>query len=233
MKRLEVRGLYHAYRQGQPVLDALDFELGAGLVALIGPNGAGKSTLLRCLLGLDPPQEGEILIDDVPLADIDRTAWRRRVGYAPQELTLLHASVRDNLTLGDDTIEDEAIREALARAEALAFVEALPQGLETVVGERGSRLSGGQRQRLALARALLGQPALLVLDEVTSALDRASERRICRNIAALRQQCTILAVTHRPAWLEVADLVLDLGRGELRPARIPHPHPAPAFHPPE
>ncbi len=232
-RHIRFRRLSFAYGT-KPVFRGLELELPARrLIVLTGPSGSGKTTLLDLLLGFLEPQEGEILIDDVPLAHIDRTAWRRRVGYAPQELTLLHASVRDNLTLGDDTIDDETIREALARAEALAFVEALPQGLETVVGERGSRLSGGQRQRLALARALLGRPALLVLDEVTSALDRASERRICHNIAALRQECTILAVTHRPAWLEVADLVLDLGRGELQPARIRPPVPAPAFHPPE
>ncbi len=207
-------GVHFAYGT-RPVFRDLALELPAHrLIVLAGPSGVGKTTLLDLLLGFLEPQAGEILIDGIPLARLDRSAWRRQIGYAPQELTLLHASVRDNLTLGDPTLDERAILEALELAEARAFVEALPDGLETVVGERGSRLSGGQRQRLALARALLGRPRLLVLDEVTSALDRATERRICARIAALRDELTILAVTHRPAWLEVADLVVELERTE-------------------
>lgn len=195
------------------VFDGLDLAIPAGrTTVLVGPSGAGKTTLVDLVLGLLVPQSGRILVDGVPLNELDRITWRRMIGYVPQDQVLLHASVRDNLTLGDPSVDEPAIRRALEIAEAAAFVDALPAGLDTVVGERGMRLSGGQRQRLALARALVGRPRLLVLDEVTSALDEETERRICRNIASMPDRPTILAVTHRPAWLEIADQVVDFDR---------------------
>jgi len=205
---------------GRPVLRGVDLVVPAGrLVVLTGSSGAGKSTLLDLLLGFLEPDDGAILVDGVPLADLDRRAWRRRVGYVPQDPVLLHASVRDNLTLGEDGVGEDALAEALDLACAREVVETLPQGLETPVGERGAALSGGQRQRLALARALVGRPRLLLLDEATSALDLSTERAVCRNIATLRGRCTVLAVTHRPAWLEVADLVVELDDGQVRACR--------------
>lgn len=206
----------------RPVLRDLDLALPAGrVIVLTGPSGAGKSTLLDLLLGFLEPDSGTIAVDGVPLSALDRGAWRRQVGYVPQDPVLLHASVRDNLTLGDPAVDEAALREALDLACARDVVESLPQGLETPVGERGTALSGGQRQRLALARALAGRPRLLLLDEATSALDLATEREVCRKVAGLRGRCTVLAVTHRPAWLEVADLVVELEGGGarlLRPA---------------
>ena len=195
----------------KPVLDDVSLALPADrLTVLMGPSGVGKTTIADLLLGLYEPQRGRILIDDVPLAEIDLRAWRGMVGYVPQELTLFHDTVLANLTLGDPAISEEEARAALETAGAGPFVASLPEGLGTTVGERGMQLSGGQRQRIALARALLIKPKLLILDEVTSALDPATEAEICDNVRALDGSLTILAITHRPAWLEVADRVYEV-----------------------
>lgn len=192
------------------------------ITVLTGPSGAGKTTLIDLVLGLHRPQAGRILIDGVDLAEIDLQAWRRQVGYVPQELILFHDTVFENLTLGDPAYGAAEVEEALALAGAEGFVAHLPQGVRTVVGNKGARLSGGQRQRIALARALIRKPSLLILDEVTSALDPESELAICRNIEALRERTTVLAVTHRSAFLRIATRVYQLGGdGGARPAALP------------
>jgi len=162
--------------------------------AIIGPSGSGKSTLLDILSGLTPPDEGLVLVDDAPLI-VDMN-WRQHIAYIPQETTILDGSVRDNLTWGNGNIAEEALRVALKQAAA-DFVDKLPQKLDTRVGERGVRLSGGERQRLALARALLRQPQLLILDEATSALDQDNQRIVLEAIRALHGRITVLIVTHR------------------------------------
>src|SRR5690606_21587447 len=148
------------------------------LTTLIGPSGAGKTTLSDVLLGLVRPRSGQILVDGVPLEELNLEQWRELVGYVPQELFLFHDTVMNNVTLGDPHITPEEVREALEAAGAWSFVEQLPQGMDTVVGERGTLLSGGQRQRISIARALVRKPKLLLLDEVTSALDPATEAEI-------------------------------------------------------
>ncbi len=137
------------------------------------------------------------------------------MGYVPQELSLFHSTVRMNLTLGDETISDDQVMAALAKAGATDFVAALPQGLDTDVGEMGAKLSGGQRQRISLARALVGNPKILVLDEVTSALDPETEAEIVDNIAGLRGSYTIVAITHRPAWTRIADRLYRVAEGRV------------------
>ncbi len=199
------------------VLDEVSLTIPANrLTVLMGPSGVGKTTIADLLLGLYEPQGGRILVDGVPLGEIDLEAWRAMVGYVPQELVLFHDSVLANLTLGDPALGEAEALEALETAGASAFVASLKDGLATTVGERGMQLSGGQRQRIALARALLIRPRLLILDEVTSALDPATEAAICENVRALDGQLTILAITHRPAWLEVADQVYEVGAGGVR-----------------
>jgi ATP-binding cassette subfamily C protein len=212
------------------VLERASLVVPAGsLTVLTGPSGAGKTTVVDLILGLHRPDAGRITIDGVDLAEIDLLSWRRLVGYVPQETVLFHDTIRANLTLGDDGLDDAAIEAALRTAEAWDFVAALPEGLETVVGERGARLSGGQRQRIALARALLGSPKLLVLDEATSALDPTTAQEITRNVRRLADRTTVLAVTHRPELLEVADRIWHVEGGTVvpvAPGRAAAPRPA-------
>ncbi len=197
------------------VHDRLDMQVAKGEITVLqGHSGAGKTTIVDLLLGLHSPISGAILLGDVSLVEVDIWAWRRRVGYVPQELILLHASVRDNITLLDPHITEEKVWEALAMAGAAPFVRQLPQGLDAIVGEMGSRLSGGERQRISLARALVTNPSLLILDEVTSALDPVTEAEILANIAALKGRYTVLAISHRPAWSMVADRVYDIRDGK-------------------
>ncbi len=200
----------------EKVLDSVSLDIPAsGLTVITGTSGSGKTTLTDLLLGLYQPQQGRILIDGMPLSEIDLEAWRGMVGYVPQDLILFHDSVLANVTLGDPRIDEAEVRRALEAAGAWDFVAALPEGLHSVVGEKGAKLSGGQRQRIALARALAGRPKLLILDEVTSALDPNTERDICRNIDALSHDMTILAITHREAWTEIAERTYRLERGTV------------------
>lgn len=212
------------------VLERADLVVPAGsLTVLTGPSGAGKTTIVDLVLGLHRPDSGRVTIDGVDLAEIDLASWRRMVGYVPQETVLFHDTIRANLTFGDETIPESALEAALRTAEAWDFVAALPDGLDTVVGERGARLSGGQRQRIALARALVGAPRLLVLDEVTSALDPTTAQEITRNIRRLADRTTVLAVTHRPELLEVADRIWHVEGGAVVPLAAPRvsgPRPA-------
>lgn len=206
------------------VLENISMEVPANQVTVImGVSGVGKTTLTDLLLGLYRPDEGEILIDGIPLEQIDLHAWRAMIGYVPQELILFHDTVLANVTLGDESLSAERAQAALEAADAWEFVSALPEGMMTHVGERGAKLSGGQRQRIALARALVHNPALLILDEVTSALDPETEAAICRNIRDLADSVTILAITHRPAWVDAADRVYELGADRF--AVIPETEP--------
>lgn len=186
-----------------------------GITVLVGPSGAGKTTLVDLVIGLHKPESGRITIDGAPLEEVSLSAWRGMIGYVPQELMLLHGSVRENIVLGDATISDADIREALSQAGVLDFIDGLPGGLSCDVGQMGSKLSGGQRQRISLARALVRKPSLLILDEVTSALDHDTERRICENITSLAGRYTIVSITHRPAWLAIADRVYRIDGGQV------------------
>jgi ATP-binding cassette subfamily C protein len=196
----------------KPVLQGISIDIPANQVTVImGTSGVGKTTLTDLLLGLYRPDQGEILIDGVPLEQIDLQAWRAMIGYVPQELILFHDTILANITLGDESLGAEQVQAALEAAGAWDFVSALPEGLMSEAGERGIKLSGGERQRIALARALVHKPALLILDEVTSALDPETEAAICRNIRDLSGSLTILSITHRPAWIATADQVFELG----------------------
>ncbi len=199
-----------------PVVEDVSFDIPAkAITVLMGPSGAGKTTLIDLLIGLYTPKAGTIFVGDTPLPQVDVKAWRSLIGYVPQELSLAHTSIRRNITLGDDAITDEMVKAALAKAGALDFVMGLPDGLDTDVGEMGGKLSGGQRQRISLARALVGDPKVLILDEVTSALDPETEAGIVENIARLGHDYTTIAITHRPAWTRIADRLYEVAGGQV------------------
>jgi ATP-binding cassette, subfamily C, bacterial len=197
-----------------PVLRGVSMTVPSGrFVAIEGPSGSGKTTLIDLVIGLLEPGAGDIRIDGVALNTLDRAAWRAMIGYVPQEMFLFHDTIYSNITLGDGGLTRTDAQAALRAAGAGDFVSALPDGIDTVVGERGSKLSGGQRQRIALARALVRNPRLLILDEVTTALDPRTEADICATLAGLTGAVTILAVSHQPAIVAVADRVYRLSNG--------------------
>jgi len=214
-RELSVRNVDFAYDE-RPILCGASLEIPAGQVtAIVGPSGAGKTTIADLALGLVKPQKGEVFLDDVALSEVDVSAWRHRVGYVPQEMLLLHEDLLTNVTLGDPALTRADVEDALAAAGASEFVRELPQGLATPLGERGARLSGGQRQRIAIARALVHRPSLLILDEATASLDPASEAGIYETVRALRGRTTILAISHQPGLLKVADRVYRLAAGRV------------------
>jgi ATP-binding cassette subfamily C protein len=183
--------------------------------SIVGPSGAGKTTLVDLITGLFHPTKGKVLIDGIPLAHIDLQSWRHMIGYVPQDTILLHESVLTNVTLGDPSLTVADVEYALRAAGAWDFINAMPEGMNTVVGERGTKLSGGQRQRIAIARALVHRPQLLILDEATSALDPQTEASICQTLKELRGQLTILAISHQTALVEVADRVFRISGGSI------------------
>jgi len=204
------------------VLRGLSLFAPAGEVtALIGPSGAGKTSLVDLVTALLRPDAGAIRIDGHDLETLDLGAWRRSVGYVPQETFLFHDTIARNVTLGDPSFSEADVERVLRDAHAWEFVEALPEGADAMVGERGLALSGGQRQRIAIARALVHRPRLLILDEATTGLDPVSEAAVLEAIEGLRGKATVLAVSHQPALTRAADRVyrIDHGRASLVSSR--------------
>ncbi len=187
------------------------------LVGFVGPNGAGKSTLAELILGLLTPDTGRIEIDGVSLGTGNRDAWLDTVAYVPQQIVLLDATIAQNIAFGvaSDDLDLERVAEAARAAQLGPLVEAMPDGLATVIGEDGARLSGGQRQRLGLARALYRRASLLVVDEGTNALDAMTEADIMTLLGALRGRCTIILIAHRPSSLSGCDSLVELDGGRL------------------
>src|SRR5258706_5319099 len=182
--------------------------------AIVGESGCGKSTLLDLIVGLFSPEAGTVSVDSRPLHEADLNRWRGQIGYVSQDTMLFNDTVSQNIRCANPNATETDIVKSAQMAQAHDFIQRLPSGYQTIIGNRGVRLSGGERQRIALARALVRQPRLLILDEATSALDSISETLIQEAIEKLRNQLTIIVVTHRLSTIRTADLihVLDHGR---------------------
>lgn len=206
-----------AYPQSsRRAISDLDLKAKPGeMIALVGPSGSGKSTLINLIIGFLRPQSGSIFLDGKDLSEYDLRSFRRFISVVPQESVLFEGTVRDNVTYGLGAVSDEQVYEALRSANALDFVQDLPEGVHTLVGERGARISGGQKQRLAIARALIRNPRILILDEATSALDSESEREIQSALEALMANRTTFVVAHRLSTVQKADRILVLEKGLL------------------
>jgi ATP-binding cassette, subfamily B, bacterial len=184
-------------------------------IALVGASGAGKSTALNLVIGFLRPTEGRILLDGADMETLDLRSYRRFLSVVPQESILFEGTIRDNVAYGLPEVSEEAVRTALRDANAMEFIERLPMGLDTVVGERGARLSGGQKQRLAIARALIRDPRILILDEATSALDSRSEALIQQALGRLVQGRTVFVVAHRLSTVRGADRIVVMEDGRM------------------
>jgi len=199
-----------------PALSDLSFSLPKGqMLALVGPSGAGKSSIADLLTGLYAPSAGDILIDDTPLHQLDLASWQQRLGVVSQDTFLFNATIAENISFGTPGATPAQIEAACQAAQAAGFIESLPKGYNTLVGERGYRLSGGQRQRLSLARAILRDPELLILDEATSALDSQSELLVQEAIERFERNHTVLVIAHRLSTIVKADQILVLEGGRV------------------
>ncbi len=213
--RIQVRGLDFGYAPGQPVLHGIHLDIAAGqFVGIVGHTGSGKSTLLSLLLRFYPAPPGTVLIDGQPLESLGEAAFRQAVGLVPQEPFLLAASAHDNIAMGRP-LSAAAVLAAARAAFADGFIAALPQGGATPLGEGGARLSVGQKQLIAMARALAGQPQVLLLDEATAHIDSETESHVQQALVALRGQVTVLAVAHRLSTVRNADQILVMHHGRI------------------
>lgn len=215
-RELTFKDVSFAYDEGKPVLKGVDFKIRAGeTIGLIGPSGAGKTSVADLLLRLFKPTDGALFLDGVPSESTSFEEWRTHIGYVSQDVFLLNASIEENIRFYNKTLSIVEIENAAKQANIYDFIRELPEGFQTVTGDRGVMLSGGQRQRIALARALARKPALLILDEATSALDSASEELIQKSIRALHGSVTVFIIAHRLSTIEHADRLLVLDHGKI------------------
>ncbi len=213
--KISIKEISFGYDKNEPVLEKISLDIERGqMVALVGTSGAGKSTLADLILRLDDVDEGVILYDGIDIKEFRYEEYRRKFGVVFQECLLFNASVRENILL-DRAEEESELQHATWAANAQDFIEALPEGLDTMVGDRGLRLSGGQRQRIAIARAIYGRPSILILDEATSALDSESERAVQEAIDRVSRQVTTIVIAHRLSTVQHADKIVILGKGKI------------------
>lgn len=213
---ITLRDVSFTYEDGAPVLEQLNLTVPAGkVVALVGHSGAGKSTLLSLLQGFYKPDQGELLLDEMPMGRIPLGTLRRSIAYVPQDTFLFSGTIRENIGYGRLGASQEEIMQAAKAANALDFINRLPEGFDTQVGERGARLSGGQRQRIAIARAILKDAPVLLLDEATSALDTETEHLVQEALARLMHRRTTIVIAHRLSTIQNADLIAVMDHGKV------------------
>jgi ABC-type multidrug transport system fused ATPase/permease subunit len=211
-----------SYLANTPVLDRISFEIKQGeAVGVVGPSGSGKSTLVQLLLGIRNPASGSITADGINLKEIDRSSWTSKVAFVPQDATLITGTVAENIAFYRSDISKEQMIDAARSAHVLDDIEKLPKGFDTDLGERAQQLSGGQRQRLSIARALVGNPDLLILDEPTSALDMKSESVIRDTIASLNGRVTVVVIAHRLSTLDICNRLMVIQEGQLKAFATP------------
>lgn len=214
--RVEFRNVTFGYDPQEPVLKSLEFlALPGEEIALVGSSGAGKSTLVNLLLRFYDPQQGQVLVDDIDIARVTLRSLRRQIGIVPQEMTLFSGTIAQNIAFGRKEFDIQAVEDAARIANAHGFISQFSQGYYTWVGERGVNLSGGQRQRLAIARAVLLNPRILILDEATSALDSESEALVQEALERLTADRTVFVIAHRLATVRRADRILVLEKGQI------------------
>jgi ATP-binding cassette, subfamily B, bacterial len=219
---VEARHISFAYRSGEPVLRDVSFRIEPGeVVGVIGPSGSGKSTLVQLLLGLRDPDAGAVMAGEVNLRNVDRASWARRVAFVAQDARLFTGTIAENIRFFREGIDDNAIERAAVQANIASDILDMSFGFDSHIGERGTSLSGGQRQRLSIARALAGQPELLVLDEPTSALDARSESLVRDTLETLRGRVTVIIIAHRLSTLENCDRIMVIEDGRLTAIEAP------------
>jgi ABC-type multidrug transport system fused ATPase/permease subunit len=207
---------FYPERPGETVLKNINLDVPANhLSALVGPSGAGKSTITSLLIGFYKPVIGEILFDNRPSGSYTLTDLRKQIALVPQDIFLFGGSIRENISYGKPGASEEDILDAAAGANAMEFIDRFPEGLDTIVGERGTQLSGGQRQRIAIARAILKDPRILILDEATSSLDSESEKLVQDALERLMKGRTSLVIAHRLSTIRKANQIVVLDRGEI------------------
>jgi subfamily B ATP-binding cassette protein MsbA len=205
-----------AYEPGKPALRDICFEAPPGtVIALVGSSGSGKSTLASLAASFLTPDEGRVLVDGVDLSTLVLASYRSQLGLVLQDDFLFDGTIRDNLLFARPDASEEQVLEAARRAHVLEFTERMPEGLDTVIGERGVKLSGGQRQRVTIARAILADPRILILDEATSSLDTESETYIQQSLQELLRGRTTFVIAHRLSTIQRADLILVIEGGEI------------------